>query len=159
MRILGVDPGYGILGYGVIDYFNNKHKLIDYGVVRTSKDLDFPDRLLHIGKRVAELIDIYKPTEIAVEDLFFHKNAKTAMYVSQARGVILYISREKNIPVYEYTPLQVKQGLTGYGRADKHQIQNMVKIFLNLTEIPKPDDAADALAIAITHSNTKMFLK
>ncbi|MGI6593947.1 MAG: crossover junction endodeoxyribonuclease RuvC [Christensenellales bacterium] len=157
MRIIGIDPGYGILGFGIIDYQNNKHTLVDYGVIKTSKDISFPDRLLHIGKRLNELLEIYNPKEMAVEELFFQKNAKTAMFVAQARGVILYVAKEKNIPVYEYTPLQIKQGLTGYGRAEKIQIQQMVKLFLNLTKIPKPDDAADALAVAITHSNTKVY--
>ena len=158
MRIIGLDPGYGILGFGVIDYEKNKHTLVDYGVIKTSKDLAFPDRLLHIGKRLNELLNIYKPDEMAVEELFFHKNAKTAMFVAQARGVILYVAREHDIPLYEYTPLQIKQGLVGYGRAEKIQIQQMVKIFLNLQKIPKPDDAADALAVAITHSNTKRYI-
>lgn len=157
MRIIGIDPGYGILGFGIIDYQNNKHTLVDYGVIKTSKDISFPDWLLHIGKRLNELLEIYNPKEMAVEELFFQKNAKTAMFVAQARGVILYVAKEKNIPVYEYTPLQIKQGLTGYGRAEKIQIQQMVKLFLNLTKIPKPDDAADALAVAITHSNTKVY--
>lgn len=157
MRIIGIDPGYGILGFGIIDYQNSKHTLVDYGVIKTSKDISFPDRLLHIGKRLNELLEIYNPKEMAVEELFFQKNAKTAMFVAQARGVILYVAKEKNIPVYEYTPLQIKQGLTGYGRAEKIQIQQMVKLFLNLTKIPKPDDAADALAVAITHSNTKVY--
>lgn len=103
--------------------------MVDYGVIKTSKDLAFPDRLLHIGKRLNELLNIYKPDEMAVEELFFHKNAKTAMFVAQARGVILYVAREHDIPLYEYTPLQIKQGLVGYGRAEKIQIQQMVKIF------------------------------
>lgn len=159
MKILGIDPGYGILGFGIVEFQSNKYRLIDYGVITTDKEQKFPDRLEFIGESLSCIIDKYKPDEMAVEDLFFFKNAKTAMFVAQARGVVLYVGKQKKLPIYEYTPLQVKQGLTGYGRAEKSQVQEMVKIFLNLSKIPKPDDAADALALAITHANTNKFMK
>lgn len=152
-RIMGIDPGLAIVGFGVIDIEQNKTKPIDYGTIQTESTLCYTDRLLCIANSLSKLLDIYKPDVVAVEELFFNKNTKTAFAVSQARGVILLTVLKKGIPLYEYTPLQVKQGVVGYGRATKQQVQLMVKTLLRLTEIPKPDDAADGLAIAICHKN------
>lgn len=160
MVVIGIDPGYAIVGYGVIDtHDKNQLDVLDYGVIRTSKDEKMSDRLLLIEKGMNILIDKYKPDAIAIEELFFTTNQKTAIKVAQARGVIMVTGRKKCKRIYEYTPLQVKQALTGYGRADKKQIQAMVKQILKLKKIPRPDDAADALAIAITHIQTAKFLR
>lgn len=158
MRLLGLDPGYGTLGFGIIEGDSNKSHLISYGAITTPKTERFPERLKYIGEQIVKLVDQYKPDEIAIEELFFQKNAKTAILVAEARGVILYVCECLNKPLYEYTPLQIKQSLTGYGRAEKKQIQEMVKLILKMPEIPKPDDAADALAVALTHMQTnKIF--
>lgn len=159
MRILGVDPGLATVGWGVIDTSLGKHKPIAYGVILTSKDLKLPERLKIIEEDLKCLIDKYKPDEIALEELFFNNNATTAINVSQARGVILLTCVKSCSKLYEYTPLQIKQALTGYGRAEKKQIQEMTKSFLGLTKIPKPDDAADALAVALTHASTNRLSK
>lgn len=153
MIILGVDPGTAIIGYGLIEKTNNKLELIDYGCIRTSADLSTADRLVILNKELEKLLKKYKPSAVAVEDIFFFKNLKTAIKVSQARGVILLTIAKLKIPVYEFTPLQIKQAVTCYGRAEKIQVQKMVKALLNLKDIPKPDDAADALAIAICCGN------
>jgi len=159
MIILGVDPGFAITGYGVIDYNVNKFKAIDYGVITTEADQDFCERLNILSDQLDQLILKYKPEVVAVEELFFSKNTKTAIKVGHGRGVILLTAAKSRCKVYEYTPLQVKQAITGYGRADKSQIQIMVKILLNLGKIPKPDDAADALAIAICHAQSYKVLE
>lgn len=151
MVILGVDPGTAICGYGLVKKENYRFKLIDYGVITTPANMSLADRLVRVYDGVTTLIEEYKPEEMAVEELFFNNNAKTALSVGHARGVVLLAGAHKGIPIYEYTPLQVKQGIVGYGRADKQQIQFMVKTMLNMAVIPKPDDAADALAIAICH--------
>lgn len=156
MTILGVDPGTAITGYGAIESSGNKIKLIDYGCVVTDKKFSTAERLKVLDKEISKIIKKFKPEKIAVEDIFFFKNLKTAVKVSQARGVILAAaSRLKTASVEEYTPLQIKQAVSGYGRADKKQVQKMVKILLNLKEIPKPDDAADALAVAICCAHNK----
>lgn len=158
MRVIGFDPGYGRLGFGVVDSQEGKWQLVSYGTIITHKDDAFLDRLKYIGDQIKELIDRFKPQEVSVEELFFQKNTKTAMKVAEARGVILYVCAQNNLPTFEYTPLQVKQSLTGYGKAEKQQIQEMVKLMLRLDKIPKPDDAADAIAIALTHiQNNKLF--
>lgn len=154
MRILGIDPGLATVGWGVIDVINGKPKPVAYGVILTPKDNKFADRLMIIEEDLNSLIDKFKPDEIALEELFFNDNVKTAINVAHARGVILITCIKKCGKLYEYTPLQIKQALTGYGRAEKRQIQEMTKTFLNLSKIPKPDDAADALAVALTHSQT-----
>lgn len=154
MRILGIDPGLATVGWGVIDVLNGKYKPVAYGVILTSKDSKLPNRLAVIEEDLKSLINKFKPDEIALEELFFNNNVTTAINVSQARGVILLTSIKECNNLYEYTPLQIKQALTGYGRADKKQIQQMTKTFLNLSNIPKPDDAADALAVALTHART-----
>lgn len=157
MIILGIDPGLATVGYGVINFENSKSVCADYGVITTPKTDNTPKRLLLIASALEELITKYKPEAVAVEELFFNTNVKTAINVAQARGIILYISLKCGCKLYEYTPLQIKQGLTGYGRADKNQIQQMVKVLLNLKALPKPDDAADALAVALCHLQTNKF--
>ena len=154
MVILGFDPGLATLGFGVIESNNGNSTVIDYGVILTPKEKTLPERLCLIEKGLNELIDKYKPEEIAVEELFFARNVTTAINVAHARGIILLTAVKKCGKLYEYTPLQIKQALTGYGRADKNQIQQMVKTFLKLKSIPKPDDAADALAVALCHAQT-----
>ena len=155
MIVLGVDPGTAIVGYSVIEYVKNKYRVLDYGCVYTDKDEDMPVRLEKIYDGLDGIIKIWKPQDMAVEELFFFKNQKTVIKVGQARGVITLCGQKNSLDLYSYTPLQVKMGIAGYGRADKKQIQEMVKVILGLDEIPKPDDAADALAIAITHINSK----
>ena len=158
MVILGIDPGYAIIGYGVIEKIGNQVNCLDYGVIRTDKDMNFPDRLVKIADGIDYLIEKYNPESLAIEELFFQNNAKTAIDVAQARGVIVVRAKKKIGKLFEYTPLQIKQALTGQGRADKKQVQYMVKAILNLKDIPKPDDAADALAVAICHSQTNQTL-
>lgn len=154
MVILGIDPGIAIVGFGLINSERGNFSVIDYGVIRTPKEESVPVRLRLIADALTELIEKYKPECIAVEELFFTNNQKTAIVVAEARGVILLTSIDKCGRLYEYTPLQIKQAITGYGRADKLQIQTMVKVLLKLKTIPKPDDAADALAVALTHAQT-----
>lgn len=153
MRILGIDPGTGILGFGVIDRTANKAMLIDAGVIRTPVHQPLPERLVTIYQELGEVFDMHKPQVLSVEKLFFARNVTTAISVSHARGVVLLLGQQRNIPIFEYTPLQIKQAVTGYGKADKKQVQEMVKILLGLAVIPKPDDAADALAAALTHNS------
>lgn len=154
MRILGIDPGTGILGFGVIDVVRGQPVLVDAGVIRTPVKEDDAVRLLTIYEELTEIIALTKPTDMSVERLFFARNVTTAMTVSQARGVVLLCGMQAGMTIAEYTPMQIKQALTGYGKADKQQIQEMVRVILQLKEVPKPDDAADALAAAITHSMT-----
>lgn len=149
MIILGIDPGTAITGYGVIKKQADKLKAVKYGCIFTKAGLPIAERLKEIDQQLGKIIRKYKPQIVAVEEIFFFKNVKTAVQVSQARGVILAGAARMKIPITEYTPLQVKQAVTSYGRAEKSQVQKMVKLLLNLNEIPKPDDAADALAIAI----------
>lgn len=150
MRILGIDPGTGILGFGVIDVTNKGYKMIDGGVIRTPAHTEDSIRLETIFDELTSIIKQNKPDAMSVEKLFFAQNVTTAMSVSQARGVILLAGRQAKLTLHEYTPLQIKQALTGYGRADKKQIQEMVRIMLNLQKAPQPDDCADAFAAAIT---------
>lgn len=157
MIILGIDPGLATVGYGVIEYDFRTMKLIDYGTLITAAGLKLPERLDMLYEGMGELIDKFKPDSIAFEELFFNNNTKTAIAVAEARGVLVLAAYKKNQALYEYTPLQVKQGVTGYGRADKNQVQQMVKTLLNLKQVPKPDDAADAVAIAITHASSINF--
>ena len=156
MIILGIDPGLATVGYGVIKSENGRVAAIDYGVILTPKEAHF-FRLYMIEQSTEKLLERYNPDEVAMEELFFNNNAKTAINVAQARGVTLVTCMKRTRKLFEYTPLQIKQALTGYGRADKKQIQEMVTRLLNLKKIPKPDDAADALAVALTHSNTSRF--
>lgn len=150
MRILGIDPGTGILGFGVIDVLaNGRFRMVDAGVIRTPVKQPDSQRLFTIYQELEELITTSQPTVMAVEKLFFSQNVTTAMSVSQARGVVLLLGEQHKLELHEFTPQQIKQALTGYGRADKKQIQEMVRVVLGLQEIPKPDDCADALAAAI----------
>lgn len=161
MIILGIDPGYAIVGYGVIEKNDKTGKctLIDYGAIETHKDESFPTRLALIADGMKELIKRFKPDAVAVEELFFNTNITTGIAVAEARGVIICVAVQECGNLYEYTPIQVKQALTGTGRADKKQMQYMTKMLLGLTKDPKPDDAADALAIALTHAQTNNTLK
>lgn len=154
MRIIGIDPGFAITGYGVVEYIGNKFSIVDVGTICTEASLELSDRLLTLSNSLEELITKYKPDAMAVEELFFNTNVKTAIKVGHGRGVALLAAAKANIKVYEYTPLQVKQAVVGYGRAKKEQVQQMVKVLLNLEKIPKPDDAADALAVAICHAHS-----
>ena len=161
MIILGIDPGLATFGYGVIEVNGDKRRLIQYGTLNTPAGQPMPQRLKAIYEGMNQLMDIYQPDDVAFEELFFAKNITTGMAVSAARGVALLAVVQRTENLYEYTPMQVKQAVTGYGKADKHQVQMMVKMLLNISEIPKPDDAADAVAIALTHANSanmkKMF--
>ena len=157
MRILGIDPGFAITGFSVIDYEGNKFKLITSGAILTEAHTSFPLRLEQIYNQLNQIITEYKPDAMAIEELFFNNNAKTAINVAQARGVILVTAKLNNVPIYEYTPLQVKQAVVGYGRADKMQVQRMVKMVLNEENLPKLDDTTDSMAIAICHAHSAKF--
>jgi len=155
IRVLGIDPGTGILGFGVIDVGKNgKSTLVDGGVIRTTPNQPLDERLVEIYRNLASIVSKNQPKIMVVEKLFFAQNVTTAISVSHARGVAMLTGKIAGLEIVEYTPLQIKQSLTGYGRADKNQMQQMVKVMLNLKEIPKPDDCADALAAALTHSMT-----
>lgn len=157
MIILGIDPGYAIIGYGIIDT-SKTNMVIDYGAITTPKEDSLAIRLQSIENSLKFLFEKFKPDVVAIEELFYFKNQKTVIQVAQARGVIVLACQKYCGNIYEYTPLQIKQALTGQGRADKAQIQYMVKAILGLNSIPKPDDAADALAVAICHSQTSSIL-
>ena len=161
MIILGIDPGLATLGYGVIEADNNRRRLIQFGTLTTPAGQPMPQRLRAIFQGMNQLMDIYRPDDVAFEELFFSKNITTGMAVSAARGVALVAVVQRTENLYEYTPMQIKQAVTGYGGADKHQVQQMVKMLLNMKDIARPDDAADALAVALTHANSmnmkKMF--
>ena len=154
LRILGVDPGYAIVGYGVVEYDGMRFKTVGYGAVTTDAGTPFPKRLEAIYDDVTTVIEKYKPECMAIERLYFNTNTTTAIDVAQARGVILLAAQKKGIEIFEYTPLQVKQSITGYGRAEKHQVMEMVKSLLSLSEVPKPDDTADALALTVCHGHS-----
>ena len=151
MRILGIDPGYATVGYGVVDYNKNSFSVVGFGAITTKAGIPFPKRLKDIYNDMVTVIEKYEPDEMSVEKLYFNSNQKTAIEVAEARGVILLAAIQAGIPVFEYTPLQIKQSLVGYGRAEKKQVQMMVKETLRLEAVPKPDDTADALAAAICH--------
>ena len=161
MIILGIDPGLATLGYGVIEVNNDRRRLITFGTLTTPAGQPMPQRLRAIFQGMNQLMDIYQPDDVAFEELFFSKNITTGMAVSAARGVALVAVVQRTDNLYEYTPMQIKQAVTGYGGADKHQVQQMVKMLLNMKDIARPDDAADALAVALTHANSmhmkKMF--
>ena len=154
MIILGIDPGLATLGYGVIEVVNDKRRLIQFGTLTTPAGQPMPQRLRAIFQGMNQLMDIYRPDDVAFEELFFSKNITTGMAVSAARGVALVAVVQRTDNLYEYTPMQIKQAVTGYGGADKHQVQQMVRMLLNMKEIARPDDAADALAVALTHANS-----
>ena len=160
MTILGIDPGLATVGFGVLRYEKNNFSVIEYGAVLTKHDITLSERLCEIYDNICELCNTYHPHAASIEEIFFNTNQKTAVAVSQARGVILLALKKQGIPVYEYTPLQIKQAVTGYGRAEKKQIIYMVQNILKLPSPPKPDDTADALAAAICHSfssSSKLF--
>lgn len=158
MRILGIDPGVAIVGFGVIDVERGRQRMVQYGAIRTAAELPLAARLLQIGRDLEELIDRFKPDEMAIEELFFSKNITTGIAVAHGRGVILYTAEKRQLPVYEYTPMQVKQAVVGYGLAEKKQIMDMVRRLLQMNVVPHPDDAADALAIAICHARSATSL-
>ena len=158
MRILGIDPGVATVGFGVIASERGQQQMIQYGAITTSAGLPLATRLVQIADDLEQLIRQFQPEEIAVEELFFSKNITTGIAVAHARGVILYTAERMQIPVYEYTPMQVKQAVVGYGLAEKHQVMDMTRRLLKLKGIPKPDDAADALAIAICHARSATSL-
>ena len=153
MIILGIDPGYAIVGYGVIEYKNNHFTVIDYGAILTDAGTPFNIRLEKIYDGMCDIITRHKPEAMAIEKLFYNNNAKTVIDVSQASGVIMLAAQKNHVPAFEYTPLQVKQSVVGYGRAEKKQVQEMTRRILALEKIPKPDDTADALAMAICHAH------
>ena len=155
MIILGIDPGYAIVGYGVIEYKNNHFSVIDYGAILTDAGTPFNIRLEKIYDGLTVIIERHKPEAMAIEKLFYNNNAKTVIDVSQARGVIMLAAQKNMVPAFEYTPLQVKQSVVGYGRAEKKQVQEMTRRILALEKVPKPDDTADALAMAICHAHAR----
>lgn len=154
MRILGIDPGYAIVGYGIVDYEANRFRVVDYGAVTTQAHTPFDLRLQTIYNGLSCLIEKYSPDAMSIEKLFFNTNTTTAIDVAQARGVIVLAAAQGGLDIAEYTPLQVKQSVVGYGRAEKKQVQEMTRLMLGLKAVPKPDDTADALALAICHAHS-----
>lgn len=154
IRVIGIDPGYAIVGWGVLDFDGNRFSVVDYGAVQTSAGLPFERRIEQIWDELSVVLERHRPGSMAVEQLFFTTNQKTAIDVAQARGVILLCAVKHGLEVMQYTPLQVKQAVVGYGKAEKNQVMQMVKTMLNLEKVPKPDDTADALAIAICHAHS-----
>ncbi|MBD7967403.1 crossover junction endodeoxyribonuclease RuvC [Paenibacillus gallinarum] len=154
MRFLGIDPGIAIVGFGFIDKTGSKLTPVQYGCIQTEAHTPDEERLLHVYEAMLQLIDKYKPDAVALEKLFFNRNVTTAMSVSQARGVLILAAIQRGLPIAEYTPMQVKQAVVGYGKAEKRQVQEMVRMYLKLQTIPKPDDVADALAVAICHAHS-----
>ena len=158
MRILGIDPGYGIIGFGLVDAQRNQFSLLRCGAITTPAGMDFSARLEIIYEDMKELLTVAKPDVVAIEELFFGHNVTTGINVAQSRGVILLAVRQAGLPIFEYKPMQVKQAVVGYGNATKHQVQDMTKRLLKLPAVPKPDDAADAVAIALCHARSSTSL-
>ena len=158
MRILGIDPGVAIVGFGVIESDRGQQRMIQYGAITTQAGLPLATRLVQIGNDLEQLIEQFQPDELAIEELFFSKNITTGISVAHGRGVVLYTAEKMQIPIYEYTPMQVKQAVVGYGLAEKKQVMDMTRRLLKLKSIPRPDDAADALAIAICHARSATSL-
>ena len=158
MRILGIDPGIATIGFGVVDSDKNGHKLINCGVISTPAHTSLSSRLEQIYDDMCQLIDLFKPEAVSIEELFFSKNITTGIPVAHARGVILLCAFRCGVPVYEYTPMQVKQAVVGYGKAEKRQVMDMVRRILHLTTVPRPDDAADAIAVALCHARSSTSL-
>ena len=154
MLVMGIDPGFATTGYGIVKYEGNHFTVVKYGAITTKSSDSLSNRLLKLNRELEDLIGIFRPEAVSVEEIFFNKNAKTALTAAQGRGVAILAAAKNGVEVFEYTPLQVKQAVVGYGRAEKRQVQQMIKVILNLTEIPKPDDAADALAVAICHCHS-----
>ena len=157
MIIIGIDPGYAITGYGIIDYSGNRFRVLDYGTITTRAHVPFEQRLLTIYSEIESVLTRFRPEVMAIEELFFSKNATTAIGAAQARGVLILSAAKAGIPVFEYTPMQVKMAVTGYGRADKNQVSRMVKTILCLERVPKKDDTSDALAIAICQAHSGLI--
>ncbi|MBP1572480.1 MAG: crossover junction endodeoxyribonuclease RuvC [Oscillospiraceae bacterium] len=158
MRIIGIDPGYAIIGFGVVEYTGRVFETVGFGAITTPADVPFNQRLRMIYDDMCQVLDKYKPDQMGIEKLFFNTNETTAIAVAQARGVTLLPAIQRGIEICEYTPLQVKMSITGYGRAEKKQVQEMTRQILRLSHVPKPDDTADALALAITHGHTAFSL-
>ena len=158
MRILGIDPGVAIVGFGVIESDRGQQRMIQYGAITTQAGLPLATRLVQIGNDLEQLIEQFQPDELAIEELFFSKSITTGIAVAHGRGVVLYTAEKMQIPIYEYTPMQVKQAVVGYGLAEKKQVMDMTRRLLKLKSIPRPDDAADALAIAICHARSATSL-
>lgn len=158
MRILGIDPGYGITGFGIIEGERNQFRLLKYGAITTPPGADFSARLEMIYEDMRQLMEVAKPEAVAIEELFFGHNVTTGIGVAQSRGVILLAIRQAGVPVYTYKPMQVKQAVVGYGGASKHQVMDMTRRILHLEQIPRPDDAADAIAIALCHARSSTSL-
>ena len=158
MIVLGIDPGYALMGWGVVESEGSRMRLVAYGCIETKAGVPMQDRLRTLQLGIRDLLSIYKPDDVAFEELFFARNVTTALMVGAARGAAIIAAAEYTENLYEYTPMQIKQAVTGYGKADKKQIQQMVKLLLKLDEIPKPDDAADAVAIAICHARSSTSL-
>lgn len=159
LRILGIDPGIAIVGFGFIDKAGHKLTPVQYGSIQTKAGTPPEQRLLQVYESAGALMDKYKPDAVAIEKLFFNRNVTTAFDVAQARGAIIIAAAQRELPIGEYTPLQVKQAVVGYGKAEKRQVQEMVKMFLKLSAVPKPDDVADALAVAICHAHSAVMTK
>ncbi|CAJ1313944.1 crossover junction endodeoxyribonuclease RuvC [Paenibacillus sp. PK4536] len=157
MRVMGIDPGIAIVGFGFIDKNGSKLTPVQYGCIQTEAHTPDEDRLLHVYEGTVQLIEKYQPDTVAFEKLFFNRNVTNAMSVSQARGVMILAAKQKGLPIAEYTPMQVKQAVVGYGKAEKRQVQEMIRMFLNLQKIPKPDDVADALAVAVCHAHSYLL--
>ena len=158
MRILGIDPGIAIVGFGLIESDRGGQRMLQYGAITTPKELPLAERLVLIGNDMEELIAQLKPDAIAVEEMFFTNNITTGIAVAHGRGIVLYTAQKSGVPLYEYTPMQVKMAVTGYGKAEKRQVMDMTKRLLDLKAVPKPDDAADALAIALCHARSATSL-
>jgi len=158
LRVLGIDPGIAIVGFGFIDKIGSRLVPVQYGSVETVAGTSHPTRLMQVYESIGALMDKYKPDAVAVEKLFFNRNVTTAFTVGEARGVIVLAAVQRGLPVAEYTPMQVKQAIVGYGKAEKRQVQEMTKMFLKLSAVPKPDDVADALAIGICHAHSAVLL-
>ena len=158
MRILGIDPGYATVGFGVVDYVNSKFTCVDYGAIQTPAKTPFEDRLEQLFDDMSKLVDYYKPETVAFEELFFNTNTTTAIKVAQGRGVLLLAARKKGLECFEYTPLQVKQAVVGYGGAEKRQVMDMTRRILKMEKVARPDDAADAIAIALCHARSTTSL-
>ncbi|MBQ6384485.1 MAG: crossover junction endodeoxyribonuclease RuvC [Clostridia bacterium] len=159
MIVLGIDPGYALMGWGVVEVEGSRMKLINYGCIETKAGTPMQNRLRALQLGIRDLLAIYKPDDVAFEELFFARNVTTALMVGAARGAAIIAAAEYTENLYEYTPMQIKQAVTGYGKADKKQVQQMVKLLLKLDEVPKPDDAADAIACAITHAQAGVAKK
>ncbi len=153
MRILGIDPGYAIIGWGVLDYDRNRFTVVDYGAITTPAGVPFDDRLEQIFDESMALMSRTHPEVLSIEKLYFTNNKTTGIDVAQARGVLMLAAKKHGLDIHEYTPMQVKQGVVGYGKAEKRQVMEMTRVILNLKEVPKPDDTADALAMAICHAH------